>query len=270
MAAKHVLPNKFEVDGNWEDYLLQFDMYSQLNNWTEEQRCLFLGLCLSDKAFAAFKELPTAVKNNYKALTEELKKKFSPVERVLVEKLKFSTRQWAKGEPLADLAADIRAQASKAYPHLSMAAQEELALDRFVDALPNNIRTLVRQRVPAEIATALSVAMQQEAILEVEKRSEVNAATLHRHESVVSSHLEAVLQQNAAAMNAMTQMMQQLIASTTSISNSSAPAMSRPRDTRRRRDPPTCWTCGQVGHRQASCTTVQQQTSGNGRGPAQQ
>jgi Zinc knuckle len=272
MAKNSVMPDKYDSAGNWSDYLLQFDICSQLNGWKEDQRCLFLGLCLTGKAFTAYKELADDVKKNYAALTEALGHKFAPAERVLVEKLKFSTRQWVTGEPLADLAADIRAQATKAYPALSMAGQEELALDRFVDALPCAIRTLVRQRVPTDMATALSVAMHQEAILEVEKRQTVNAATLQGNGSAVTQQLEAVLQQNTAAMNAMVAMMQKLV-SNASTSNPTAPATSQPRDNRGRREPPTCWTCGQVGHRQASCTTYvnqhPQQTPGNGRGPVQ-
>lgn len=249
------MPPKFDT-GNWEDYIFQFDMVCELNGWkaNNEKKCLILGICLQGMALDEYKQLSPEVRGDYDAVVKALSQKFMPIERVQLEKLKFLSKTCKDGESLTELASFLKGQVSRAYPLINPAGQAELALDRFVDALPTSIRLLVRQTAPTTLDAALSSAMQQEAAAEVEKKSRhhVNAAGLGSANergamaAPGNADLQVILRANTEAMTSMAEAVSRLI------SQQLHPEAGQ-RTGSKKKGSQGCWTCGQVGHLKSAC-----------------
>lgn len=251
MAAGIVMPKKYR-DGDWEDYILQFNLVCDLNEWDEQKRALVLGISLEGSALSKYKELPMDVRKNFKQLSTTLGKALSPVENIQIEKLKFTSRKRQSGESFADMASAIRQQASRAYPFLNGDAHDELAQEKFLAALPDEIRLLVRQRMPSTLGEAVSVAMQQEAALEVERVEVGVSGRKHLVNAVLPQQsLEEILKENSAAMRLMVEALKNLDLNSNK---------SRRSDRGRGR----CFKCNEYGHFQANCPEVKNQGNAQG------
>jgi Zinc knuckle len=249
-----VMPDKF-LSGDFENYLFTFELICELNSWDDGKKAVILGISLAGSALIAYKDIPVETRKNYKELVAALRRKFSPVERVQLEKLKFASRRRLGEENFSEMAHAIRNLAARAYPLLTTEAHEELALDKFIAALPDTIRLLVRQRMPASLAEAVSVAMLQETALETEKSTPIQGTSKSVEICVATpqSRLEEMLQENTSAMRQMAEAITKL-----TIDKSGG-------NTGQGQERGRCFNCNGRGHFRADCRK-QQRWSGNGRG----
>ena len=59
MAGKPVvLPDMFSGEGDWEDWLDHFNNVAAVNQWTAEQKLLWVKVRVTGRAQTAFKKLP--------------------------------------------------------------------------------------------------------------------------------------------------------------------------------------------------------------------
>jgi hypothetical protein len=257
MADKRpiVMPREFSGKTSWAEYVRYFDKVAAVNQWKDDEKCLFLAVSLEGRAADVHEAIPDDKKKKFSSLCKAISAKLEPIERVDLHKTAFRARMRKDAEPIEALCHDIKVLVTQAYPNADVETQDELAREQFVAALtPQVLRQLVRQSCPRSLEAAATVALQQEVNLLCEAQHVAPIQPPNLVASVASSYpLEEVLKANMAAMTAMTEAMQKLLSqqSTTATSQPQDPASYRPQQ-RQRRDF-ICFFCHQHGHRQAQC-----------------
>ncbi|PIK36809.1 hypothetical protein BSL78_26355 [Apostichopus japonicus] len=65
----HVLPSQFDGLSNWDDYMVQFELISELNNWSDDKKSLYLAASLKGQARAILNDLDHRRRRDYRELT---------------------------------------------------------------------------------------------------------------------------------------------------------------------------------------------------------
>ena len=108
--------------------------------------------------------------------------------------LKSVTRQ--KGQPITDLAQQIRKLTRQVYPDANSDLREILALDAFIDSIDDSdIRLRLRECCPKSIAEAETVAVRLEThkLVDRQRLQTVNALTHENRTNIHKTSMETVL-----------------------------------------------------------------------------
>jgi hypothetical protein len=119
---------------NWSEWLLEFDLYGEVNGWSESDKLRFLPICLKGIARRTLLDIPGILKTTYSAAINELSNRFTPICNSALYKVKLRDRKRKKNENLSDLALEIRSLARKAYPNHDYAFLQEVCCEQFIDA----------------------------------------------------------------------------------------------------------------------------------------
>ena len=193
-AASHhrkvlVMPEAFSAGENddWHSWLKYFKNCATLNAWDDEQKRNFLAVRLHGIAQQTYQDLnETVQEGSFDGLAEALGRRFAPAERVELYKAEFYARKRVSGEKLGELAANVRKLAKKAFPGATNEIVDQLAKDRFIDALVDkDLRIRIREGSPAKLDDAVSRGIQLEAIHEAENNK---TRLLDKVERSVSLH----------------------------------------------------------------------------------
>ncbi|KAL2087245.1 hypothetical protein ACEWY4_018304 [Coilia grayii] len=134
--------------------------------WGPEDTAVHVALALEGPALQVLLDLSPTEQRDYMALTTALERRFGERRTVEQRRDQLTSRQRASSESLGSLAADVRYYARQGYPQLDAAAQEELALHAFLQALtPEKLRQHVGLSAPMSTLEALAEAERAEAVL---------------------------------------------------------------------------------------------------------
>ena len=139
-------------------------MVSELNRWTADTRALELATSLRGQAQGVLSDLEAADRANYPKLVRALLNRFEPEYQSEAFRAQMKARQRRRGEPLAELAQDIKRLVRKAYPEASVDVKEALACDAFTDAVgDSDMEWNIFQGKPKGVDDALRLALEYEA-----------------------------------------------------------------------------------------------------------
>ena len=163
-------PSKYDGETPYEDYQVQFDMLSHLNNWDDTSKAMYLAGCLCGSARAVLADLPARERYSYTSLDRALRARFGTDDQSELFKAKLRSRVKQKGESLQELAHDVRRLVRLAHPSASSQTHEDLTKDQFIEALGDSeIRWNVFQSRPRTLTDALKVALELDAFKESER-----------------------------------------------------------------------------------------------------
>lgn len=158
-------------DDDFEDFLTQFEITSEINGWDYKSKSLYLANCLTGVARALLNELTAEQRRDYDSLVQKLTERYGSENRAEVFRSQVKSRVKAKGETTAQLAQAIRKLTRQAYPRVSLDVVEALAVDHFVDALPEaQIRLRLREVGPSTLAEAEKTVVRMEANITADKQ----------------------------------------------------------------------------------------------------
>ena len=165
-------PQNFSgTDDDFEDFLTQFEITSEINGWDYKSKSLYLANCLTGVARALLNELTAEQRRDYQSLVQKLTERYGSENRAEVFRSQLKSRVKGKGETTAQLAQAIRKLTRQAYPRVSLDVVEALAVDHFVDALPEaQIRLRLREVGPSTLAEAEKIAVRMEANITADKQ----------------------------------------------------------------------------------------------------
>ena len=159
-----IKPQIYNGSEDLEDFLTQFDVTSEINEWNYAEKSLYLASSLSGGARAVLSELNGSERRDYYALVERLQDRYGSANRAEVFRTQLKGRVRSKGETIPELAQSIRKLARQAYPTASLDVVEALALDCFIDAQnESEIRLRLRELAPKSISEAEKIASRMEA-----------------------------------------------------------------------------------------------------------
>lgn len=157
-------PQSYTGNDDFEDFLTQFEITSEINGWDYKAKSLYLANSLTGSARALLNELSSEQRRDYRSLVQKLTERYGSENRAEVFRSQLKSRVRGKGETIAELAQSIRKLTRQAYPKVSIDMVEVLALDHFTDALPETeIRMRLREVGPITLAEAEKIAVRMEA-----------------------------------------------------------------------------------------------------------
>lgn len=153
---------KFDGKTSWKLYHRQFDRISKMNNW-QHQMTDYLWIHLTADALAFMEETPGASVMTYDEMCNALDGRFGAERLSNVYKAQLLNRRRKSGETLSELGQDMRRLVNNAYPNFNSEAKEEIAVEKFLDALNADTRRTIYQENPTTLNQAIEKGLKIEA-----------------------------------------------------------------------------------------------------------
>ena len=158
-----IKPQNYNGATDFDEFLAQFEVVSELNGWLYREKSLYLASCLTGDARSLFSELDYEGKRDYNTLVEKLAGRFGSENRSEIFRTQLKSRARNKGETIPELAQAIKKLVRQAYPGVGKDVIEILSIDHFIDALSDSdIRLRVREFCPKTLADAERTALRLE------------------------------------------------------------------------------------------------------------
>ncbi|XP_019861885.1 PREDICTED: uncharacterized protein LOC109590400 [Amphimedon queenslandica] len=167
MAAKPIiLPDAYSGETNWEQWLLHFNDCADVNSWDAANKLKFLRVRLTGRAQTVFHRLSDTDKASFDDAVLALEAHFEPKGKRELYLADFSTRTKRLTETWVEYADELRGLVEKAYPDLSAAAHEQLALTQLFNSITDpQVVLAVKQKNPKSLSEAVTATLQIECIL---------------------------------------------------------------------------------------------------------
>ena len=96
MAAKAeqpvIIPEPFSGEQSWEDRIDQFESIAAINGWSDEQKLVWLKVCLTGRALLAYKKFSVTACLSFKNAVVALAERFEPESRRDLYLAEFQSR----------------------------------------------------------------------------------------------------------------------------------------------------------------------------------
>ena len=266
-ARPLVLPEVFDGTGSWSDWCFHFDNVAAVNGWDEAQKLQWLRVRVTGRAQKALLRLPAVTAASFDSTREALRTRFEPESRQTRYQAEFQLRRKKAAEGWADLADALRTLADKAYPTLQEEARERLAINAYLDQLPQpQLSFAVRQKQPDTLDDAVATTLEMESYLPAQGASAVDLS-LTDDPRVTVQAVDKVTQLTQV-VDKLVEKMEQLQLQMADRGRPPTPGESQMGSRRRQRRGfgGECWNCRQRGHLARNCPLPQQQNrdqSGN-------
>ena len=164
-------PQLYDGTGDLDEYLAQFDILTEINDWNFSKKALHLAASLSGAALSVLSELSSSERTDFNLLVRTLKDRFGSEYRAEVFRSRFQTKVKGRNESIAELAQSVRKLTRKAYPSASQQLLDTLSLDHFIDAISDaDIRLRLMESRPSDLNAAESLAIRLESYREAERQ----------------------------------------------------------------------------------------------------
>ncbi|CAC5389839.1 unnamed protein product [Mytilus coruscus] len=150
-----IKPQIYDGSDNLEEYLTQFNLLAELNDWDLKTKALLLASSLSGSARAILHEMTDGELHDFECLVNAMKSRFGSINRSEVFRAELQTRG------------------------LHGYYSSRLAVDYFIDAIPEtDIRLRLREVGPTSINEAESIAVRLEALRVADRQKCRNVRTV--------------------------------------------------------------------------------------------
>ena len=203
-----------------------------------------LATSLKGPALTVMVDLDPTLRSDYLELVNALDIRFKATSSSELFRVQMKTRVKKRAESLAEMAQDIKRLTRQAYPLYPATMREPLALDCFVDALPDQeMRWTIYQNKPKTLDEALQLATEYEGF---------RMAAEKRHQTKSSMSSSRVNQDNYVfAMDGISEETQGNIYRYKS--RNCANCKERGHNSRDCPKPRKCYNCGEEGHYKRNC-----------------
>lgn len=163
-AAVRIKPLPFDGSTSWSDYIMQFEIIANANNWTASAKAAYLAGTLRGPALCVLKNLPATSRTNYQELVCALERRFRESHLQQTSHPMLRARTQNNKEGILDFAADVERLTKLAFRDCGSEPQDRIALHQFLDGIENtSTQELVRMRYPKSLDQAVTFALEVEA-----------------------------------------------------------------------------------------------------------
>lgn len=232
---KMMVPEKFDGRSDWDEYLEHFTAIASWNQWSEGEKLIQLGLCMTGRGRTVFLGLSLATRSKYESLISSLTRLFGPMGKEAAYKAEFRQRKRKCEESLMDYADDLNKLCKKAFPLMARSAREEVVMEQFKLGVDIELRKHVQFAHVTSLEEAVTVGLEYEAMDEGRKlrKPVVNVV---QADSAESSGVD-VLAKALEKITLLTEQNTKLLADLTN----------------RKSQPRKCYHCSQEGHFKRNC-----------------
>ena len=255
MSKPVVLPDQYNGEGSWDEWVDHFQSIAALNEWEDAKKLLWLKVRLTGKAKISYNRLSEETKESLEETLKALRERYEPESRRELYMVEFQTRRKQKGEGWADFAQELKTLVDKAWPALQDEARECLALNHYLAQIDNpQIAFSVKQKRPTTLTAAVSATLEMESYL--------------NPKSAKIAPVQPQVERNGEMMEVLTSILQRLEkleARGKSPSLAQPPLNARPSNPHPRNSqnpthplkknaqPIKCHRCGEIGHFAKGC-----------------
>ncbi|CAC5391200.1 unnamed protein product [Mytilus coruscus] len=157
-------PALYDGEGNWEDYLVQFELIAAINKWSDIEKALELATSLRGTAQSILTDIRPEMRTNFIQLTAALASRFQPENQAEMYMAQMKSKIRGRMEQIPVLGQDIKRLVRLAYPSAPIEIKEQLACDCFIDSLNDvDMEWAIFQAKAKSINNAIQVALKYEA-----------------------------------------------------------------------------------------------------------
>lgn len=166
-------PRAYNGTSSWREYKSHFERICRLNGWNTN-RMDYLWVNLEGAALSYVESLPQTRVVDYETVCESLEERFGESQLAEVFRAELRGRRRKEGESLPALGQEIRRLVQYAYPGVGHDALEEIALERYREALGDREQRMsIRQGHSRTLEEAVKAATDMESWQLSEGSSEV-------------------------------------------------------------------------------------------------
>ena len=242
-----VQPDHFDGSVGWQDYIIHFEICSEINEWSDMQKATHLAVSLQGPALELLCDMPREMRHSYVQLTQHLSARFGSQGRTDLFRTQLKSRVRRSGESLPELSQAITRLVLRAYPQATVELQKIMAMDYFIDALQDgDIRLRLKQGKPTSISEAVNMAIELEAFQLAEKNRMMSRVKGYVRLSKIDDDYQA-LKDKIACLE------KQLKKISTEKKDGKVATKPQRQFTRRRRKSVRCGRCNEIGHFLSEC-----------------
>ena len=159
-----VMQDHYDGKTSWLDYLAHFEICSDINGWSRQQRTQYLSVSLRGMACQVMCSMLAAKRYDYVELVAALGRRFNPQNQNELFRVQLRNRTRKPSETLPELGQDLKNLVYRAYPTATTELLDTLGKDHFIDAINDeDIRWRVYQSKPVTLDDAICSAVELEA-----------------------------------------------------------------------------------------------------------
>ncbi|CAC5404142.1 unnamed protein product [Mytilus coruscus] len=163
-------PQYYDGTEDIDEYLNQFEIFTEINNWDYLNKSLYLASSLKEGARVILSELDSHERRDFHSLVKALNNRYGSVNKAEIFRAKLLTRVKRENESLSELAQSIKKLTRQAYPGAPTSVTDTLALDHFIDSLNDpDLRLRVREARPRDVNEAEVLAVRLETYKQADK-----------------------------------------------------------------------------------------------------
>ncbi len=186
--TKPKTPAEYDGKSSFQDYLVHFEMVSDLNGWDQLTRALELATSLRGQAQSVLSDLTPEERRDFISLVKVLTWRFEPDNLSEIYRAQLKGRERHKDEALPVLCHDLKKLVRKAHPGAPPTFRDTIATDSFIDALGNEeLEWAVHQAKPKTIDQALQAALEYEAFQTARRRRKTSVAPVRSIDQSIES-----------------------------------------------------------------------------------
>ena len=159
-SQRNLRPPAYCGKSSFSDFVVQFELISQLSGWNLSIMALELASCLRGTAVSVLSELEFHERTHYPSLKQALANRFESGNLSQIYKAQLKSRVRKSEESIPELAQEISRLVRFAYSDLTSSLREGIAKDAFIEALSDReLKLVVFQRHPKSFQEAVQVAL---------------------------------------------------------------------------------------------------------------
>ena len=164
-------PPTYDGTTSWQDFLVQFEMISSVNQWNNAMKAYELATSLRGMAQGIVTDIEPEKRLDYNRLVTALTSRFEPENQANMYKSQLNSIFRKSGQTLPELGQEIRRVTRLAYPTAPIEIRDQLAKDSFVRAVSDpKIQLSIFQRDPKTIDDCIRFGLDYEAFVMEQKR----------------------------------------------------------------------------------------------------
>ena len=161
---------------DFELWIKRFEAWAELHAPSNDEKVLFFPTMLGEAAFAIYSSLPEQEQSDFQMVKSRFSEAYSSKALIDAFRAELQTRIRKDGENLIVYIAELRRLVQTAYPKYNEEAREDFVLNRFLEGT-GEIGRKMRKRNPKTVSEATEKASRLEVLMDLEKKSQVNAVT---------------------------------------------------------------------------------------------
>jgi hypothetical protein len=155
----------YDGTSSWLDYKSHFAACSCINQWSENEKGLYLAEALRGQAQGILGDLPIDKQQDYKPLVKALVERFAPPNQTELYIVQLTERRQKPVESLPELGQAIRRLVNLAYPIVPENVRDTLAKQHFMEALADSEMMIrIKQSRPQNLNDAIRLVVELETV----------------------------------------------------------------------------------------------------------